>query len=120
MCTSIAMNWGGGCFGRNMDVEHSFGEQVAVTPRRYPLQFWRQPAQEEHFALIGMAHLAGGRPLSAEAANEKGLYMAGWDLPGRARDGAGPPAGRGRGGPPPTWGRGGRRRGLAGGKNIRR
>ena len=39
MCTSIAMNWGGGCFGRNMDVEYSFGEQVAVTPRRYPLQF---------------------------------------------------------------------------------
>ena len=30
---------GGGCFGRNMDVEYSFGEQVAVTPRRYSLQF---------------------------------------------------------------------------------
>lgn len=84
MCTSIAMNWGGGCFGRNMDVEYSFGEQVAVTPRRYPLQFWRQPAQEEHLALIGMAHMAGGRPLYAEAANEKGLYMAGLNFPGNA------------------------------------
>ena len=57
MCTSIAMSWGGGCFGRNMDVEYSFGEQVAVTPRRYSLQFWRQPAQEEHFAQIGRAHV---------------------------------------------------------------
>ena len=26
MCTSIAMKWGGGYFGRNMDVEYSFGE----------------------------------------------------------------------------------------------
>ena len=70
MCTSIAMNWGGGYFGRNMDVEYSFGEQIAVTPRRYPLRFWRQPAQEAHLALVGMAHMAGGRPLYAEAANE--------------------------------------------------
>ena len=84
MCTSIAMKWGGGYFGRNMDVEYSFGEQVAVTPRRYPLRFWRQPDQEEHFALIGMAHVAGGRPLYAEAANEKGLYMAGLNFPGSA------------------------------------
>ena len=93
MCTSIAMNWGGGCFGRNMDVEYSFGEQVAVTPRRYPLQFWRQPAQEAHFALIGMAHMAGGRPLYAEAANEKGLYMAGLNFPGSAWYEPDPPAG---------------------------
>ena len=93
MCTSIAMKWGGGYFGRNMDVEYSFGEQVAVTPRRYPLQFWRQPAQEEHFALIGMAHMAGGRPLYAEAANEKGLYMAGLNFPGSAWYEPDPPAG---------------------------
>ena len=52
MCTSIAMKWGGGYFGRNMDVEYSFGEQVAVTPRRYPLRFWRQPEQAEHFATL--------------------------------------------------------------------
>ena len=92
MCTSIAMKWGGGYFGRNMDVEYSFGEQVAVTPRRYPLRFWRQPDQEEHFALIGMAHVAGGRPLYAEAANEKGLYMAGLNFPGSAWYEPDPPA----------------------------
>ena len=92
MCTSIAMKWGGGYFGRNMDVEYSFGEQVAVTPRRYPLRFWRQPEQAEHFALIGMAHMAGGRPLYAEAANEKGLYMAGLNFPGSAWYEPDPPA----------------------------
>ena len=84
MCTSIAMNWGGGCFGRNMDVEYSFGEQVAVTPRRYPLQFWRQPAQEGHFALIGMAHMAGGRPVHAEGDREKGVNRAGLTSRGSA------------------------------------
>ena len=93
MCTSIAMKWGGGYFGRNMDVEYSFGEQVAVTPRWYPLRFWRQPEQAEHFALIGMAHVAGGRPLYAEAANEKGLYMAGLNLPGSAWYEPDPPEG---------------------------
>ena len=93
MCTSIAMNWGGGYFGRNMDVEYSFGEQIAVTPRRYPLRFWRQPAQEAHLALVGMAHMAGGRPLYAEAANEKGLYMAGLNFPHSAWYDPAPPAG---------------------------
>ena len=93
MCTSIAMNWGGGYFGRNMDVEYSFEEQIAVTPRRYPLRFWRQPAQEAHLALVGMAHMAGGRPLYAEAANEKGLYMAGLNFPHSAWYDPAPPAG---------------------------
>ncbi len=93
MCTSIAMAWGGGYFGRNMDVEYSFGEQAVILPRRCPLQFWRQPAQAEHYALIGMAHVAGGRPLYAEAANEKGLYMAGLNFPHSACYPAQPPAG---------------------------
>ena len=77
MCTSVAMQQGGGYFGRNMDIDYSFGQQVAVTPRRYPLRFLRQPAMERHYAFIGMAHGAGGRPLYAEAANEKGLRCGG-------------------------------------------
>ena len=81
MCTSIHLPWGRGYFGRNMDIEYGFGEQVAVTPRRFPLRFLRQPALEEHYALIGMASVAGGAPLYAEAANEKGLYMAGLNFP---------------------------------------
>ena len=52
----------------------------------------RQPEQAEHFALIGMVHMAGGRPLYAEAANEKGLYMAGLNFPGSAWYEPDPPA----------------------------
>ena len=40
-----------------------------------------------------MAHMAGGRPLYAEAANEKGLYMAGLNFPGSAWYEPDPPAG---------------------------
>ena len=83
---------GGGYFGRNLDLEYSFGEQVAVTPRRYPLRFHRQPAMERHLALIGMAHVTGGCPLYAEAMNEKGLYMAGLNFPGNAWYDPDPPA----------------------------
>lgn len=39
MCTSIALATGDFYFGRNLDLEYSFGEQVAVTPRQYPIVF---------------------------------------------------------------------------------
>ena len=84
MCTSIAMQQGGGLFGRNLDLEYSFGEQVVVTPRRYPLRFRRQPPLDRHLAMVGMAHMADGHPLYAEAVNEAGLYMAGLYFPGNA------------------------------------
>ncbi len=84
MCTSIAMFQGGGYFGRNLDLEYSFGEQVVIMPRAFPLRFLRQPEMPRHFALIGMANVTQGYPLYAEAMNEKGLYMAGLNFPGNA------------------------------------
>lgn len=84
MCTSIALFQGGGYFGRNLDLEYSFGESVVITPRDLPLTFRRQPEQRRHFAMIGMANVTRGYPLYAEAVNEKGLYMAGLNFPGNA------------------------------------
>ncbi len=84
MCTSIALFQGAGYFGRNLDLDCNFGEQVVVTPRHFPLRFRRLPAMTEHYALIGMANLADGVPMYAEAANEKGVYMAGLNFPGNA------------------------------------
>ena len=75
---------GAGYFGRNLDLDCNFGEQVVVTPRHFPLRFRRLPAMTEHYALIGMANLADGVPMYAEAANEKGVYMAGLNFPGNA------------------------------------
>ena len=39
MCTSLAARSVGPLFGRNLDLEYSFGEQVVITPRRYPFPF---------------------------------------------------------------------------------
>ena len=42
MCTSLAALRPNPLFGRNLDLEYSFGEQVVVTPRRYPFRFHRR------------------------------------------------------------------------------
>ena len=42
MCTSIALTTGDFYFGRHLDLEYAFGEQVAVTPRQYPIVFRRR------------------------------------------------------------------------------
>lgn len=85
MCTSIAMKTTGDFyFGRNMDIECSFGEKVIVTPRNYILNFGFAGNLKNHYALIGMASSADSYPLYAEASNEKGLCMAGLNFPENA------------------------------------
>ena len=84
MCTSIALTTGDFYFGRNLDLEYSFGEQVAVTPRQYPIVFRKAGECRRHYAMIGMATVVDGYPLYAEAANEKGLCIAGLNFPGNA------------------------------------
>lgn len=85
MCTCIGMRQNGVFyFGRNLDLEYSFGEQVAAMPRAFPLSFCFEEGQGEHFAMIGMASVEDGYPLYAEAVNEKGVCMAGLNFPGNA------------------------------------
>lgn len=84
MCTSIAMKTEDVYFGRNMDIDYGFGEKVVVTPRNYPFEFRHAGVLKNHYAMIGMASVVNNYPLYAEAANEKGLYMAGLNFPGNA------------------------------------
>ena len=84
MCTSIAMNMDGFYFGRNLDLEYQFGERVAFTPRNFPFSFRKEKPLNQHLALIGMATVQDGYPLYAEAANERGLCMAGLSFPDNA------------------------------------
>lgn len=81
MCTSIAFNKGDFCFGRNMDIEYSFGERVVFTPRNYPFRFRRAGELKDHYAILGMAAVQEGYPLYADAMNEYGLCMAGLSFP---------------------------------------
>lgn len=84
MCTAFTFQKGSLYFGRNMDLECHFGEAVVITPRNYPLSTKQAGVLPSHYAMIGMANTTGNYPLYAEAANEKGLCMAGLNFPGNA------------------------------------
>lgn len=84
MCTALAYKTKDFYFGRTLDYESSYGEEIVITPRQYPFAFRNGAKRNEHYALIGMAHVAGGYPLYYEAVNEKGLGMAGLNFVGNA------------------------------------
>ena len=85
MCTAVSL---GRYFGRNLDLERSYGESVVITPRHYKFSFRTLPTSESHYAMIGMATVAEGYPLYYEGTNEKGLSMAGLNFPCNAYYGA--------------------------------
>ena len=70
--------------GRTLDYEFSYGEEVTITPRNYEFDFRYAGKSKTHYALIGMAFVAGDYPLYYDAANEKGLGMAGLNFVGNA------------------------------------
>lgn len=84
MCTAVNYKTKDHYFGRNLDLERSYGECVVITPRNYCFSMRCIPELREHYALIGMATVVGGYPLYYEATNEKGLSMAGLNFPGNA------------------------------------
>lgn len=84
MCTAIACRTTDAYFGRNLDLEYGYNETVTITPRNHPFQFRCVPNIPSHYAMIGMATVVDGSPLYYEAANEKGLCIAGLNFPGNA------------------------------------
>ncbi len=82
MCTCITYQTDRFYFGRNLDLECSFGEQVVLTPRNHPIPLREQPALRRHYAMLGMATVMEDYPLYAEGFNEKGLCVAGLYFPG--------------------------------------
>ena len=82
MCTAITYRTKDFYFGRTLDWEHPYGEQVVVTPRNYPLPFRDLGTLEHHHAIIGMALVEKDYPLYFDGANEKGLAMAGLNFVG--------------------------------------
>lgn len=84
MCTAIDFRAHGRYFGRNLDLDRSFGEGVTVTPRRFPFKFRRLPEDRSHYAMIGMALVSDCFPLYYDATNEHGLSMAGLNFVGNA------------------------------------
>lgn len=84
MCTAVTYKTRDFYFGRTLDLEFSYGEKVAVTPRYYQFEFSSGNIMNNHYAMIGMAHIAEDYPLYYDAVNEKGLGIAGLNFAGSA------------------------------------
>ena len=84
MCTAATYKTKDHYFGRTLDYEFSYQEEVTVTPRNYPFHFRKMGDLEKHYAMIGMATVMDQVPLYYEATNEKGLSMAGLNFVGNA------------------------------------
>lgn len=84
MCTAVTFQTKDFYFGRTLDYEHSFQEQLLLTPRGYPLIFRHCGLPAKRYAILGMGCIADGYPLYFDAFNEKGLAMAGLNFVGFA------------------------------------
>ena len=84
MCTAVTYKTKDFYFGRTLDYEFSYQEEVTVTPRNFPFVFRNGDVLENHYAIIGMAYVVDGYPLYYDGVNEKGLGMAGLNFVGNA------------------------------------
>lgn len=85
MCTAASFKNKNTYFGRTLDYEFSYGEKVTITPRNYPFEFRHLELNNNHYAIIGMAHIHNDYPMYYDAMNEYGLGMAGLNFVGNAK-----------------------------------
>lgn len=84
MCTAATYKTKDFYFGRNLDYDFSYGDEVTISPRNFQFNFRKEKSINSHYAMIGMAHVVGDYPLYHDAVNEKGLGMAGLNFVGNA------------------------------------
>ena len=58
MCTAATYRSKDFYFGRTLDYEFSYGDEVTVTPGNYPFTFRHIGLCAQHYAIVGMAHVA--------------------------------------------------------------
>ena len=84
MCTAATYKTKNFYFGRTLDYEISYGDQVVITPRNYVFDLRNGGQMRSHYAMIGMACVMQDYPLYYDAVNEKGLGIAGLNFVGNA------------------------------------
>lgn len=84
MCTAATYRTKDFYFGRTLDYEFSYGDEIVITPRNYRFDLREMSPMTAHYAIIGMAYVVGEYPLYYDAVNEKGLGMAGLNFVGNA------------------------------------
>ena len=63
MCTAATYKTKDFYFGRTLDYEISYGDQVVITPRNYPFDLRSGGQIKAHYAMIGMACVMQDYPL---------------------------------------------------------
>lgn len=84
MCTAVTYKTKDFYFGRTLDYEYSYKEEITITPRNYNFKFRNKNNIDKHYAIIGMAYISDNYPLYYDAVNEKGLGIAGLNFVGNA------------------------------------
>lgn len=84
MCTAATYKTKDFYFGRTLDYEFSYKDEVTITPRNFPFHFIEKGNINTHYAIIGMAYVTENYPLYYDAINEKGLAIAGLNFVGNA------------------------------------
>ena len=90
MCTAITHTARDFYFGRTLDYEIDYHEEIVLTPRNVPFSFHKLGRMPSHYAMIGMGVVAQKPetkedfPLYFEAVNECGLGIAGLNFVGNA------------------------------------
>lgn len=85
MCTAATYETKDFYFGRTLDYDFSYGDDIVITPRHYYFCFHNGNTLRNHYAMLGMAHIEENYPLYYDAVNEKGLAMAGLNFVGNAK-----------------------------------
>ena len=63
MCTAATYKTKDFYFGRTLDYEFSYGNEITITPRNYEIKFSESKPIKSHYAIIGMAYVAENYPL---------------------------------------------------------
>ena len=84
MCTAITYSTKDHYFGRSLDYEFSYAEEITIAPRNFSFSYRHIDTISSHYAIIGMATVVNDYPLYYDAINEHGLGMAGLNFPGNA------------------------------------
>ena len=76
MCTALLRKQSRRLFGRTLDVEVEYGEELICVPSDYPIDYGEGRSLNSHMAFMGIGVTVGGTPLFFEAMNEAGLCVA--------------------------------------------
>ena len=76
MCTSILLRGIRNLFGRNLDVFHSYNENIIFIPRQHKIQFKKSESFNNHYSILGIGMYYDNYPFLFDAINEKGIGMS--------------------------------------------